>query len=360
MSRILIAAKLSYSNEFRHKNDKGDKMMRASVLTASALAIVAAPALAAGEAEPVTQTTDKGSYWVLNEALANDEGSIPASYTRVENLCITTDGRRFFGIQPASGEKPAMARTEGGPLQILVSPVDASAGKRHYRVRNPDNAEQYLILNFIAPGMREQDMPSATAGLSSVSAGEEYQIDCVDNDNIVLMMPDPAGPIIVTAEQGELVLRTAAEIEQGERELRGGVLAQDDQFSAIHFFDGKDRITFDLSRDGSADGHGITTESEFTSGLELPKAYFIADPEVMTQYATQYSTEVGGLVSRLSICNHFAGEASEDAERNAQIAVKWDEFGCDAVPAKYANALAAAPDDSGLKAYLKANSPNWI
>lgn len=333
--------------------------MRLQFISMLALLAGATPALAS-EAQPVTQTTDKGSYWVLNEALINDEGSIPASYTRVENLCITTDGRRFFGIQPASGDKPAIARTEGGSLQITLSPVDASAGKRHFRVGNPEREDEYLTLNFIAPGMREQDLPSATAGLSSVTAGEEYQIDCIENDSIVMMATDGSNAMIVTSEDGELVLRGAPESAEPEIEYRSGFLAQDDQFNALHFINAGGRVTFDLSRDGMADGYGITVEENGFPQFKRVDAYFIADKGVLAQYTTEASRETGGLISRLSICNHFAGEASEDAERNAQIAQKWSELGCDSVPARYESALAAAPEGSGLKSYLEANSPSWI
>ncbi len=306
-----------------------------------------------------TQTARAGSYWVLNEARTTNEGTTPASYTRVENLCITQDGKRFFGIQSASGGEPAIARTETGPVPITLAPVDASASKRHYRIGNPDNTEEYLMMNFIAHGAREMELPSATAGLLSISGEEEFQVDCIDNDTIVMVATFGTEAITVLIEDGELVLRETPDGRQNTFEARGGLLAQDGNFEELHFVKGGDRITIDLSRDGQADGFGVTASGSDDASITQPQAYFIADPEILSAFASQSAKDLGLLVSRLTVCNHFAGEASEDAERNAQIAEKIAQYRCMELPAEYDTALAAQESDSDLHSYLTAHSPSW-
>ncbi|MEL6877774.1 MAG: hypothetical protein AAGL68_06715 [Pseudomonadota bacterium] len=324
------------------------------------LLALTAPASASEEnAAPHTQTANNGSYWGLYNSGAVAAGR-ETVYREIENLCLTTDGRRYFGIHPAVGDQPAFAVTEGGALPVTIGPVDASAGKRHYKISNPENPEEFLMMNFIAPGMREQELPSATAGLLSITSGEEYQIDCVDNDRIVMMAAFEKSALIVTLEDGDMILREADTSSASRMEVRGGLFSSDANGSIFHFFDDDRRVSIDLSAAGLIREEAIVLESLTSRDSAVPEVYFLANPQMLAERAPTISPETGSMINRLSTCNHFAGEASEDAERNAQIKVRWEELQCDAVPAQYASALAAAEDGSPLKTYLAVNSPNWM
>lgn len=327
--------------------------------TALAAAMVASPALAnedAGSFAPLTQSTEKGTYWALDGG--PDDAS--PSYTRIENLCLTTDGRRFFGIHPAAGNEPTFAITEGGPLPITLNPVDASAGKRHYKISNPEREDEYLTMNFIAPGTREAGLPSATAGLTSITTGEEYQVDCVENDQIVMIAATEDGAMIVTLEDDGLVLSSPEKAEGNTLDMRGGLYSYDAAGGVFHFFQNEGRISIGLSAFGQTDEEAILFESALAKENQQPIVYFLANPSLLAERVPTMAAETGSMIDRLSTCNHFAGETSEDTERNAQIMVQWKALECDAVPAQYNSALAAAADGSPLKTYLQANSPNWI
>ncbi len=327
-------------------------------LTLGVLALIAAPAAMAQDTSsttPRTQTASNGSYWVM------EEGADGASsrYNAVENLCITTNGRRFFGVKMTGDGEPTVAETEDGPIPIVIGAVDGSAGKRHYKISNPRNAEEFLTMNFIAPGMREADQPSATAGLSSISSGEDYNIECVESDQLVMIAVAGEGAVAVSLIDGELVLQVINRDTQNARRIGSGLFFQDEKGSVFHFFDDDRRVRIELSSQGSPDSGNILLESPINLENSVVRAYFLANPAMIADRAPGVSGEASSLLNRLSSCNHFAGEASEDAERNAQIMKKWEELQCDAVPALRRDVLADAEAGSPIHTYLTKTTPNW-
>ncbi len=358
-----------YASDITSFHEKGDTAIFRTEASAKSEAIPPAtctlertgpPAPAsAGKLDAVTQTASNGSYWAKVKPGYGADPSAPPTYFEIENVCLTIDGKRFLGIHPPVGDEPAFAITEDGPLAINIGDVDASAGGRHYKITNPENADEFLTMNFIAPGMREADQPSATAGLSSITS-DDRQIDCADNDQIVYMAMIDSGGVTISFEAGELVLRFLGNSPDAGEEFRGGLFSRSAAGATFDFFVDEDRASFTASETGQmpSGSVGVDTPMERQPPSD-PVVYFLANPDMLAERLPILAAGVSPMIDRLSQCNHFAGEASEDAERNQQIMQAWEELACDAVSAEYKSALAAAVNGSPLKFYLQKNSPAW-
>ncbi len=358
-----------YASDITSFHEKGDTAIFRTEASAKSEAIPSStctlertgpPAPASeGKSDPVTQTASNGSYWAKVKPGYGADPSAPPTYFEIENVCITTDGKRFFAIHPPVGDEPAFAITEDGPLAINIGEVDASAGGRHYKISNPDNDGEFLTMNFIAPGMREADQPSATAGLSSIT-GDDRQIDCTDNDQIVYMAMLDDGGVTISLEAGELVLRFIGNPPDAGEEFRGGLFSRSDAGATFDFFVDEDRVSFTASETGQMpNGSAAVFHPMMRQVYSDPVVYFLANPDMLAERLPSLAPGVSPMIDRLSLCNHFAGEASEDAERNQQIMQRWEELACDGISAEYKSALAAAASGSPLKVYLQKNSPAW-
>ncbi|MEP3050770.1 MAG: hypothetical protein ABJP48_13490 [Erythrobacter sp.] len=306
-------------------------------------------------AQPLTQTAQNGSYWAADL----DQSETDPRYFEMENLCITENGKRFFGVQAGTGTEGATVLSDEGNFPISISAVDASASKRHFTLSTPVFPNELLTLNFIAPGAREtHNAMSATAGLSSIS-NDAMQVDCTDHDNLVAVVASPQGGISITLEEGELVLRSPFRSGDENLDLRGGMVSHDADGTRFLFLKEDMRVQITLDAGGAANYGSILFESPIKHRLGAPSAYFLANPETILERAPATDASTIGLIDRLAQCNHFAGEASEDAERNAQIGERWEELACDAVPAQRSALLTANDAGDPLHAYLTANDIVW-
>jgi len=308
----------------------------------------------------LTQPARDGSYWVL--AAKNDPTLMPRpSYRQVETICFAEGKPRFLSIAPMVSERRALAVMEDSVLEVVVGEVDAGAGQRRYAVTADGEEDgEVLTLNFIAPGMREAELPSATSGLSSVTSTGR-RIECVDDDRLVYAAVDEDGGTTITLEDGDLVYRSyGGDTARPDREIRGGLFSRDEARSTFHFFDEAGRVRIHASNRGAMEYEAWLVESDISRLGYTPKAYFLANPQILIERASLLNTFAASLVDALAICSHLAGETSEDAERNAQLAETWEAKACDTVGASYADTLKNTADGSPMKAWLEANAPSWM
>ncbi|MEM6496903.1 MAG: hypothetical protein AAF709_09295 [Pseudomonadota bacterium] len=310
--------------------------------------------------EPITQGARAGRYFI-------DTGHT-AAYFPAEAICIGKDASGFLGINRAAGKSRAVIYNGRGAKQFRVGQVDAGVGQRRYTLTSFTQPEEQVSLHFVAPGMREPDLPSATAGFSSISQGGD-KVDCFDNDGIVYLGMRKGFGVAITLGDDGLAVRTFGEDKDPAwQDMREGYVSVDERETVFHFFDGQSHLRVEADHNGGS-GVGKTgdmmpriwsIDTPIAQRSEWPEAYFLADALVLKQHAPMLSAATSKLLKSLATCNHLAGETSEDQERNAVIARKWDAASCNTVSATYALAIQSAVKGTPLFEYLKGNAPNWM
>ena len=352
-----------YASDITELHVKGDTARFATAASAKSEAIASVECMRSGAAEepgPITQAAKAGKYFI-------DSGHT-AAYFEAEAICFGPDARGFLGINRAEGENRAVTYNGRDAKQAEVGPVDAGMGQRRYQLTLIDNQDQQATLHFISPGMREPDQPSATAGLMSISQNGD-KVDCVDNDRIVYVGNGNNLGLSIAAEEDGLALSIFGQYADPVwQDMKRGYVSIDEDETVFHFFDGASYTRVEASHHGVSDfaedgrilskNWNIHTPS--AQRYQWPEAYFVADTGVLAAYAPTLSVETSNLLKNLSICNHLAGEASENAERNAQIMSRWDAINCDGVPDAYDKAISDMDKESSIRPYLESNSPVWI
>lgn len=352
-----------YASDIISFHEKNDKAMFSAAESAFSEAIPATSCtnMSITTNVTLTQPARDGSYWVL--AAKNDPALMPRpSYRQVETVCFAEGQPRFLSIAPMVSNRRAMAVMEDMALEVTVGEVDAGAGQRRYTVTadDDDGGSEVLTLNFIAPGMREAELPSATSGISSVTSTGR-RVGCIDSDDLVYAAVDEDGGATVTLEDGDLVYRSyAGGTARPDREIRGGLFSRDEAKSTFHFFDENGRVRINASNRGAMEYEAWLVESNISRRGYTPKAYFLANPQILIERASLLNTGAASMVDALAICSHLAGEALDDAERNAQLTETWKAQACDTVEASYADTLKNAADGSPMKVWLEANPPSWM
>lgn len=303
-------------------------------------------------AGPVTHEALAGRYF-----LQSPEGP---GYFPVEAICFASDGAKFFGLSRASEEGAAVTYTEARIRYAKVSPVDAGAGMRRYTLSATDDTASQIQLSFIAPGMREAHLPSATAGFSSISEGR-YRAECVDSDRVVYVGTNSKHGVAVTLEDDGLALRAFGEGQDPSwPAMRKGYLALGDDHAAFHFVDGEgNHVSVKANNFGGLIEDAWRLDTPIARRSSVPTAYFLADRAAYLKGSARITLATSKLLDRLSLCNHLAGETSGVSERDKQVASHSSKAGCEAVAAEYEKAVARYADAGSLADYLKRQSPVW-
>ncbi|MFN2099995.1 hypothetical protein [Altererythrobacter sp. MF3-039] len=352
-----------YASDITEFHVKGDTARFSTAVSAKSEAIPSVECtrvLSEEERGPVTQEARAGRYFI-------DSGHALA-YAQAEAICFGPDASGYFGINRASGIDRVITYNGRGAKQARVGPVDAGASQRRYTLTSLKNPQEQVTLQFIAQGSREMDQPSATAGFSSISQKGD-KVDCVDNDRIVYVGISPPLGLAITAGDDGLALRSFGDDKDPAwQDMRQGYVSIDEDETVFHFFERDTYIRVETNHDGmpGLDENDMqvprrwSLDSPIAQRVDVPVAYFLADRSVLKGRAPSLSATTSRLLKSLSICNHLAGEVSDDRERNAQLSQSIEKAKCDAVPRLYSEALEGVAEGSTLHEYLKGNAPNWI
>jgi len=312
------------------------------------------------ERKPATQAARAGQYFLLHP-----QGPL---YNRVETVCFADDGQNFLALNSAADGQVVTYNSSESLKYATVSGVDAGAGQRRYTLTSVKDAQDQVTLHFIAPGMREANLPSATAGLSSISQDGERRA-CVDGDRIVYAGTNTERGITITLQKDGLAFRSFGQSKgMAWPEMRGGYIMQGEDKIVFEFLSKDSRMrvstnrggTFFMTPQGDLRVPQWELETPIANRSESAVAYFIANADAIGDGVPTLDRATIDLLDSLSLCNHLTGEASEDAERNAQLKQKWETASCDSVPKAYATTLAKADKQTSLYAYLANHSPNWL
>lgn len=302
--------------------------------------------------EPIMQGARAGRYFI-------DTGHT-AAYFPAEAICFGDDASGFLGVNRAAGKSRAVIYNGRGAKHAKVGPAEAGVGQRRYTLTSFAQPQEQVTFHFIAPGMREIDLPRATAGLNSISQKGE-RIECIDGDRIVYIGKGQGFGVAITAEEDGLALRTFGKDKDPVwQDMQAGYVSIDRGETVFHFFDGQSHIRIEADHNGASgvDKSGglmpriWNVDTPIAQRSAWPEAYFLADALVLKEHAPSLSVATSKLLKSLATCNHLAGETSEDQERNADIAQKWDAASCDAVSAAYAQAIQSAAKGTPLHEYL--------
>lgn len=309
-------------------------------------------AVAEKDAKPVTQPARAGRYFVLHP-----NGPV---YNRIETACFADDGMHYFGVSPTGKPGQVLTFNGKGVKNAEVSPVDAGVGQRRFTLTKIEDTNEQITLHFIAPGMRETELPSATSGLNSITA-KDNRIDCVDGDGIVYMGTNGKRGVVVSLEDEGLSFRSYGNDQDiAWPKMNRGYIAHNDDSTVFEFLDGENRVRIETNRNGFLVQDSWALDTPVAKRSEVPEAFFVANRSVFPANLPSLDKATLKLLSMLSFCNHLAGESGEDAGRNTDIKEKWDEATCEILPKAYARAMKSAEAGSPLRTYLKRNSPNWM
>ncbi len=353
-----------YASDITEFHVKGDQASFATLASAKSEAIASVECnrvISDTGREAATQAAKAGQYFVMNSEHPN--------YFQAEMVCFADDGQNFLALRQSAEPGQVVTYNSNWSTNLAtVSDVDAGAGQRRYTLTSIDDPQDMVTLHFIAPGMRETDQPSATAGISSVSQNGERR-ECIDNDRIVYLGTSTEMGAVITLEDDGLLLKTFGQTDHvAWPEMRGGFVTQEDRRIVFEFVNADTRIriatnrqgAFDLLPDASIQGLSWELHSPIAQRTQHVMAYFIADADVFGDDLPSLDGATLDMLDSLSLCNHLAGEASENAARNAELQRSWDEASCETVPGAYENALATADEGSALREYLMRNSPVWM
>ncbi|MDG2004101.1 MAG: MliC family protein [Novosphingobium sp.] len=366
VSRMLPATQtgsgVRYASDITVFHEKGEKATFETAGSAASEAIgsTACTQSPASSAPPLTQGAHAGQYFTLMPGSASSWQQQP-TYLAAETVCFVKDGSGFMALTATGRDREAVLASRGSMNTYRVGEVDAGLGQRRYSLHDLDTNQEMMTLQFIAPGMREADQPSATAGLTSVTS-EDARAECIEDDRIVYAGHNGSRLAVVTLEDtGGLTLRAYdGSSATPAREIAGGYHARNPFGGALLFFDGQGMVRIETGNSGNLPFESWLFELHGSPISTTPKAFFVADTKFVADAPGSLHAGWPEFLGRLTLCNHLAGETSGNAERDAQVMKSWEASGCDTVEQDYARSLAEAGSGSALHRYLKVNSPSWM
>ncbi|KPP86915.1 hypothetical protein [Erythrobacter sp. HL-111] len=315
-------------------------------------------AVARPEAAGITQAAQAGAYFVAPDRSA--EG-MQRYFIEAETICFAVGLPSFFALSPGAGETGPLVHTENETDPVSVGEVDAGTGTRRYSLSRRSDPETPVYLTFAAPGMLEGSL-RATSGLSSISNGQGERRECIDNGDLAYAAASRTSHVTISLEQdGSLTYRNGVDPADPERLIRSGVMSRDAIGTSFHFF-GSNGVYVRVSTNdrGALVPNTWSTTLAGTEMTDQPRAYFIADPDLLLRRARTISSSTARTIRQLGICNHLAGEVGDSASRNAQIEASWAKEGCDDVVKRHADLLENAGLPDALVQWMIANAPVWI
>ena len=316
-------------------------------------------AMRAPGGEPLTQAASAGRY-LLARSLVTRPGRDEPPFREVETVCFTRDARRAIALTPLGEDRLARIDTwdgaAGSVLRVAVGPVDPGAGQRYYALRDPETGAARGARHFIAPGMAEPGSLGAAAYMSSVEIAEQRS-ECLAlqdalyaaqmrSDQLVVRLAGDR-PVLDWREPGSAVHRMTTTFVEDGPDARTLTFVSPDRIARIA-----------MPRPGRTGGNRVMLGGA-QPDTDFALAVFVADRTFALEGIAALPAEVGALLDRLQPCNHFAGEWSGVAERDAQLREAWERAGCESLDADYDRLLGSPDTDPAIRAYLAKNPPVW-
>jgi len=306
----------------------------------------------------MTQGAQAGAYFVAPDR--NAKGT-QRYFIEAETICFATGLPAYLAFVPGAGEMGPLVHTESETDPVSVGEVDAGTGTRRYPLTRRSDPETRVYLTFAAPGMVEGTL-KATSGLSTVSNGQGERRECIDHGNLAYAAASRTSRVTISLEQdGFLTYRNGVDPANPENLIRGGVMSRDAIGTAFHFFGSNGAYVRVSTNDRGAVLPNTWSTTLFgTEIAEQPRAYFIADPDLLLQRARTIPSSSARTIRQLGICNHLAGEVGDSASRNALVEASWAKEGCDEVVKRHADLVKNADLPDAILQWMIANAPVWI